>query len=74
MAIDGSQNSENAFNYALQQMDRARDELFLLDVVEKIQYQLYAHAYVSMDFILDAQHKLDDHHKQVRKRKSKSGK
>lgn len=39
--------------------------MFILDVAEKIQTSLYAHAYVSMDFVLDAQHKVDDHHKGI---------
>ncbi len=32
----------------------------LLAVSEQIHTQLYAHAYVSVDFIVDAQHKIDD--------------
>ena len=46
VCIDGSANSESAFNFALDRLDKARDELFLIDVAEKIQPQLYAHAYV----------------------------
>lgn len=41
-------------------------------MAEKIQPQLYAHAYVSMDFIIDAQHKLDAHHKAILRRHSQT--
>lgn len=36
------------------------DHVTLLAVSEQIHTQLYAHAYVSVDFIVDAQHKIDD--------------
>jgi len=72
VAIDGSTNSESAFNFAIQTMDKEKDHLHLIDVAEKIQTQLYAHAYVSMDFILDAQHKLDDHHKKILRKHSQT--
>jgi nucleotide-binding universal stress UspA family protein len=52
-------STEAAFNYCLTVADK-EDHVTLLAVAERIHTQLYAHAYVSSDFMVEAQHKIDD--------------
>lgn len=63
VSYDGSDNSDNALNFAIAQMNHKNDQLWILTVCERINASIYTHAYVSADFILDAQHKLEDHAK-----------
>ncbi len=63
--------AESAFNYCLAAAGK-EDHITLLAVAERIQSQLYAHAYVATDFIVDAQHKIDDAQKTVLRKHAKA--
>jgi len=71
VCIDGSEPSEAAFNYCITVAGKD-DDVTLLAVSEQIHTQLYAHAYVSVDFIIDAQHKLDDASKALLRKHAKT--
>lgn len=45
VAIDGSANSESAFHFAIDRMDKKVDTLHLIDVAEKIQTQVRSMVY-----------------------------
>ncbi len=52
-------------------MNRARDEMLLMSVCERVSTHLYTHAYVSQDFVLDAQHKLEDANKALLRKQAR---
>jgi nucleotide-binding universal stress UspA family protein len=66
VALDESPNSESAFDFALQKMDRNKDILVLVTVAEKLFHTLPQLFLVQKsDTALEAQHSVDDHCKDV---------